>query len=265
MRDLTLQQSADAPPAARRGFTLVELIVVLAIVALLFSLLMPALSSAALAGRMTKSQSNLRQMFIMAEAYSMRSDGRFPVGVRYERAGGEFFAWDWIQGPDGEVRPGPLWGQIDPGQVMQDPQCFSCESTFGADPFTGYNYNTTYIGGEATFPNTGWSTVRRGVPRSQWRRVETTAVFGLGGWKGGANKFMRAPMNTVENDLNAVYAGGQAFRYAGRTLVGYLDGHVAPVATPREGKLATDELLDDVMGYPDNGFLSDDDSAYDPR
>lgn len=217
---------------------------------------------------MVQSQSNLRQMMIMAQSYATRSAGRFPVAVRYQVRGDEFqtIAWDWVQTAGGEVWPGPLWSKdIDPGSVMQDPMCLSCNSSFGLDPYTGYNYNTTYIGGEATFPQTGWVAVRPGLPPSQWRRTETTAVFGLGGWKGGANKFMRAPLNTVEGSLQTVYAGGQAFRYDGRTLVAYLDGHTGTVGDSHPGEFATEQLLRDIMDHPANGFLSNDDGAYDPR
>lgn len=251
----------------RTAFTLVEIIVTLAVVALLLGLLLPALHGAGGANRSLRCRSNLRQLFVMAETYSMRSDGRYPVAVRYERIDCVFttIAWDYQHGGD-EVSLGPLWNHvIEPGDVQQCPECLACNSTFGNDPFTGYNYNTTFIAGEAIFPNTGWPAVRRGLPRSQWRRTTTTALFGDGGWKGGANKFMRAPLNTVENNLQTVYAGGQAFRHGGKTNVCYLDGHTGAVGTPRKGRLATDQLLRDIMNHPENGFLSDDDSAYDPR
>jgi hypothetical protein len=39
---------------------------------------------------------------------------------------------------------------------------------------------------------------------------------------------------------------------------------VAPASPPCEGALATPSNLL-LLGYPENGFLSDDDRAYDPR
>lgn len=251
----------------RRGFTLLELLVVIGIVALLFGLLLPALSSAGGASRSLTCQSNLRQLHAAAEMYANRSDGRYPVAVRYENRE-EFttIAWDFEQTRRGVISPGVMWkGIIDVGEIHQCPDCH-LNSTFGADPYTGYNYNTTYIAGEATFPNLGWARVRPGVPRGAWRRTETTAVFGDGAWKQGANKFMRAPGNSVEGSLQTCYAGGQAFRHSGgRTNVAYLDGHVGSTSTPFRGRFATETLLRDVMDFPKNGFLSDDDSAYDPR
>ena len=253
-------------PTRPAGFTLVEVLVVISVLAVLIAVLLPALRSAGAASRSLQCQSNLRQLFTAAESYSMRADGRYPVAIRYDNAGGTFttIAWDFIQ-QGGTVRPGPLWQQtIEPGDVQQCPDCHK-DSTFGNDPFTGYNYNTTFIGGEATFPSVGWANVRPGLPRMQWRRTTETAVFGDGEWRGGANKFMRAPMNTVEGNLQTVYAGGQSFRHQGRTNVCYLDGHVGTVGTPEPGPLATEALLSQIMGYPRNGFLSADDSAYDPR
>lgn len=252
----------------RRALTLVEILVTLAVVALLIGLLVPALSSARSAGRSLTCQSNLRQMLFAGEAYAARSDGWYPVAVRYENGDGVFetIAWDWRQNAEGDVEPGSLWSRdLDPADVQQCPSCLK-DSTFGLDPFTGYNYNTTYIAGEATFPQTGWQSVRRGTPVARWRRASEIAVFGDGGWKGGANKFMRAPTNDVENDLGTVYAGGQAFRHrAGTTNVCYGDGHIEATGDASEGEHATDQLLSEVMGYPSNGFLSNDDAAYDPR
>jgi prepilin-type processing-associated H-X9-DG protein len=90
-------------------------------------------------------------------------------------------------------------------------------------------------------------------------------MFGCGGWAGGANKFMRAPLDHELLSLETIYAGGQAFRHGGSTGVAFVDGHVGVAGRPYAGRHATDELLQQTMDYPANGFLSDDDSAYDPR
>ena len=75
---------------------------------------------------------------------------------------------------------------------------------------------------------------------------------------------MRAPSNQVEYDLALVYAGGQAFRHRGCCNVVHLDGHCSRYKAPFEGVHAQGWLLEEIMNFPFNGFLSETDSAYDP-
>ncbi len=249
----------------RRAMTMVELLIVIGVIALLIGLLAPGLRGVRAAGRTTLCSANLRQMAIAAQVYAAIYDA-FPAAIRYENDGGvTIIAWDWVTTFSHQViSPGPLWAFTDnPGEVKQCPS-FHGGTNF-ADQFTGYNYNTTYIGGEGTLYNWGWEKFRPGLAPGVCRRSPETAFFGDGGVGGGiANKFMRAPMNSEGHPLSLVYAGGQAFRHGGFTNVVYVDGHVASVDRPQPGELATDSLLA-AMDYPTNGFLSDDDTAYDPR
>jgi prepilin-type N-terminal cleavage/methylation domain-containing protein/prepilin-type processing-associated H-X9-DG protein len=251
----------------RDGFTVVELLVVVAVMALLLALLVPALGSVRAAGRNAACMSNLRQMSIAAQRYALEYK-HFPPAIRYENDGVFMnVAWDWITTFDDRViSPGPLWAFTDdPGRVQQCPEYGGGTNT--ADPFTGYNYNTTYVGGETLPLVTGWDVFRRGVRYSACRRTVRVALFGDGGWVGGTNKYMRAPVNTLEGDLSlgTIYSGGQAFRHRKATNVAYLDFHVDSVLAPFKGSLATDALLETKMDYPQNGFLSNDDTAYDPN
>jgi type II secretory pathway pseudopilin PulG len=271
--DLTMR--SDASDSGRAGVTIIELMVALGIVALLMSLLLPAMSHVRKASKSTHASSNLRQLAWAAASYSNVNAGRYPPAILYEIRDGALatIAWDFVQLPSGVIQPGPLWSFTDqPGEIQQDP-LFAGASTFGSDPFTGFNYNTTYLGAEGHMPYLGaggqivqgWDAARLGIPPDRFRQPDKTAVFGQGGWAGGANKFMRAPLNSVEGDLWLVYAGGQAFRaVGGTTIVAYLDGRVASVAQPRQGIHATPALLEQTMRFPHNGFLSDDDDAYDP-
>lgn len=64
---------------ARRGFTLVELLVVIGVIGLVLGLLLPALSRARLAGRQSVTLARLRDLGIGASAYAMDYKDRFPA------------------------------------------------------------------------------------------------------------------------------------------------------------------------------------------
>lgn len=67
-------------PADRNAFTLIEMLVVIAIIALLAALIVPVVNKAMARGKMTTALSNLRQLGIGASAYAAEHNGEFPQG-----------------------------------------------------------------------------------------------------------------------------------------------------------------------------------------
>jgi type II secretory pathway pseudopilin PulG len=251
-----------------------EIVVVVASITVLIALLSSGGSRTMAIARATACRTNLRQLHTAAETYRL-IEAAYPAAVLYYADNGSLrtAAWDFDHHGDGTIKPGPIWGYLDAdSRVLQCPD-FRGESTFGNDPATGYNYNTTYIGAEGRFPYLdengrvleGWDHCRRGVPAAAQRRSASVVIFGDGGWSNGANKFMRAPSNTVEVDLGLICAGAQAFRHHNCTNCVFLDGHSECREQAHEGEHTTQDLLEEIMDFPRNGFLSEDDSAYDPR
>src|SRR4051794_25131728 len=81
-------QHSPTSPIRRRliGFTLVELLVVIGIIAVLISILLPSLSKAREAAKRTQCLSNLRQIGIYLNMYANMYNQQVPLGFSTRQA-----------------------------------------------------------------------------------------------------------------------------------------------------------------------------------
>lgn len=242
----------------RKGFSLIELLVVISVIALVTVILVPALVRARQQGESMVCLNNLRQMAIAAQMYTEAFKGYYPIAQYLKMTPGKNFMYVWdftiIYEPGKKtVVPGLLWQGRTIEKIQQCPS-FKGSANWQLDPYTGYNYNTSYIG-----HGQGENIV---VPAKAVvvKKPSQCALFGDGEWENGANKFMRAPWpNPGDLSFTGRYAGTQGYRHAGMTNVAWCDGHASS-----QRELYTETAADEKEKIaPGTGFLSRDNSAYD--
>ena len=81
-----LHKHRMTPLHAGRAFTLIELLVIISIVALLISILLPALTEARETARKMSCLSNQRQMMLATASYATENGGKLPDGDWYKPA-----------------------------------------------------------------------------------------------------------------------------------------------------------------------------------
>jgi len=123
----------------RRGFTLVELLVVIGIIALLMSILLPALNKARENARQVKCANNMRQIWMACVMYANENKDMLPIPPRVENTSSITVAPSMgiVMDPNGNIggiydyQQGTLWPYISKSvQSRQD--VFNCPTDLDA-------------------------------------------------------------------------------------------------------------------------------------
>lgn len=152
----------------RTGFTLVELLVVISIIAILLAVLLPALNKAREQGRTVICKSNVKQWGMMLMMYANANNGHFMRGFT-SNANGDGGMW--------MLRLRQYYSNSDKVRLCSKASAKFCSTTPNGEsgPFTAWGvYGEGYV---KSWNGAGWS---NGVP--DWGEKGLFGSFGINNW-----------------------------------------------------------------------------------
>jgi len=233
-----------------RAFSLVELLVVVALMAALLGMLLPALGRARVQAREALCRNNLRQLVSANEGYAGENDDYYVIGAykMYDPSdpqGSNLHRWHGVRNSlDEPFDPAgsPLADYLADGMVKRCPE--PVEFRQGQpwqwdfeDGCGGYGYNLTYLGSQLWAGKSWAEACRTSTKASLVRNPAETVMFAdtamakLDGTRPYYLEYSFAEppffLDSRGEPVPGFYASPSIhFRHGGRANVGWADGHV---------------------------------------
>jgi prepilin-type processing-associated H-X9-DG protein len=227
-----------------KAFSLVELLVVIATIAMLMSILMPALAGARAQGIAAVCRSNIRQLVLANIGYSNENDGFcVPAASDIWDGAGGYHRWHGVR--DSKDEPfdplrGPLVEYLSDGKVKECPgrvrfvRGENWEESFEKG-CGGYGYNMTYLGSCLWQAGLSFKERYRQTTRMlKISRLAETLMFAdcaMSLEEGSyiEYSFAEPPYFVINGQLfTGMYSSPSIhFRHRGRANIGWADGHIS--------------------------------------
>lgn len=217
-----------------RAFTLLELLTVLAVIAVLVGILVPVVGAVRGRARAAVSASNLRQLAGAAHAYVADNRGYFPPGMSHDNLTRWHGARSSLSAPFDPSKGwlGPYLGRA--GGVKRCPQFDLMEHAPEVASFEagagGYGYNWTYLGGppargtaEDPFRPARFESVRSPSRTVLFATTALARAQGLQDFPFAEPPRWLNPAGKPEGDNQP----SVHFRFDGKALVAWCDGRVS--------------------------------------
>lgn len=216
------------------GFTFVELLVVVSIIAMLAALLLPAVGLVNAAARSLRCQSALRQMVVAAHGYAQDHDG---LVVRSCISGGSFW-WEWLAPyADASDAREESDGRIHYNSIRRTSLIWDCPA---------YERRTTAPLWNPPYGMNAWLMEPARDPVTSWRWGNAWYPP-QNGWTGAFREFHLAGITQAsrralfgDGDTWALPPNVTARRHRGAANFAFCDGHVGQLSASVQ-RLAIDD------------------------